>query len=262
MASGSMPPGPGLFLLLVPRKARCTRCSSMSWWAVPGGRFLAFVSLVMGGRRERDIHQYPRPVSVAVCCRSLVQDGGDSCQSLWFGISGNGPHAASLGSVKEFLPAVPCFLMAPFSAPFSSFASPWLAVPLLLFLLTRPRSLFLSYISWFHRLFNLAHMVVTRTCSFRMPVRVAMIHSISSSSSFSLQLSDRMGRAPDLACQIFSSLGSVHSPFSFSSLSLKAHFLIFQVKTTLAVTPARFHFIISWSDVEVWFPMSLIIQSL
>ena len=120
----------------------------------------------------------------------MVGTAADHCGLVyWVMVHRSSPSALLRDpSQQSFL----AFLMALSRALFASSKSPWLAVALLLFLLTRPRSLLLSSISWFHHLFDLAYMVMTRTCLFRMSARVAMIHSISSSSSFGVQLSDTL----------------------------------------------------------------------
>ena len=187
-----------------------------------GGAFLAPISAVLRWWGERDVHQHSCLVLVAVCCYSSVRDGGGFCRALRFCVPGDGPNFLAFHPVGLLPEFSSCFLYGPLKGPLRHPNLLFACRALLSLLVAWPSSPLLDRMSSFHHRFDLAQMMIARTCLLKISARVAWTHSISLSRSPAVHLAARVGRAPDLAHQIFASVGSDQSSsFSLPSLSFK-----------------------------------------
>ena len=222
VAGGKVPSGPGLFLLLVPPDACLASCSSVAWKTVPVGPSWPSFPLycVVGGKRC--------PSAFLPCPRGgLLLFIGERRWGLLQSTAVCGPgddlNFLAFHPVEELLPAFSyCFLYGPLKGPLRHPNLLFACRPLLSLLMAWPSSLLLDRMSSLHHRFDLAQMVITRTCLLKISARAAWTRSISPSRPPTVHLAARVGRAPDLAHQMFASVGSDQSSsFSLPSLSFK-----------------------------------------
>ena len=135
------------------------------------GPLLSLAPLVRGGWGKGEVNQHLGLVLVAVCCDPPAGDGGDRCQSLGFGVTGDCPNILAVCSVQEVFPALsPRLSDCTFQQSLCRLDL-YLAAPSPPLSPGRPAEvLYLSFMSSIHHLLDLAQIVMTRTHSLSMLV--------------------------------------------------------------------------------------------